>query len=278
MNRGHIKWSQHVPSHLSLSPSLCVSLSVLCIQFPPTYTPLVLSMVLVSKMDGRFPATLVGNPLGLCRRWGINWSAIDFCWTRSFNFETVPSFPYCCSGKDNIGMRKTQIYITMETCQATWQELEEGQTKTVCLNDNFIGVHLDLLLFLLNYSQCVYVHISKCIHLNLLCMCTKRELRLLNCTDSFLVCVLHLCVYLCPLIRLRVVSFYSTEIHLPVITAHRIETVTKETNTNGISADAHGGYCRPHICLRVIPVQTPHTQTTQTTQTGSHNTLSEKLN
>lgn len=40
---------------------------------------------------------------------------------RLFNLETVPSFPYCCSGKDNISMRKTHIYITMKKCQATWE-------------------------------------------------------------------------------------------------------------------------------------------------------------
>lgn len=81
----------------------------------------------------------------------------------------------------------------------------------------------------------------------------------------------RLVVYLCPLVCLRVVGFYSIEIHLPVIATHGVETVAKETNTDGISADAHGGDCRPHICLRVIPVQRRHTRT------QTHNIQSENL-
>lgn len=64
---------------------------------------------------------------------------------------------------------------------------------------------------------------------------------------------IKLCADLCPLICLRVVSFNDTKIHLSVITAHGKQTVSKETNTNCIPADAHWGHSCPHICLRVIP-------------------------
>lgn len=56
-----------------------------------------------------------------------------------------------------------------------------------------------------------------------------------------------------PLICLRVVSFNDAEIHLSIITTHGKQTVSKETNTNCIPADAHWGHSCPHICLRVIP-------------------------
>lgn len=60
-------------------------------------------------------------------------------------------------------------------------------------------------------------------------------------------------LYLLPLVCLRVVSLHGVEIHLPVIPAHGVEAVAKETNTHSVSADAHGGDSRPHVRLRVVP-------------------------
>lgn len=129
------------------------------------------------------------------------------------------------------------------------EELEEGQTVSVYLYNNFIGVNSDISLFLLNYSQFLCVPTSRHIQCNLLCICVMFNNS--STTEPFL-CV---CIrYLCPLICLRVVGFHSVEIDLPIVTPYSIETVAKETDTNSISADAHGGYSCPRVSLRVIPV------------------------
>lgn len=76
----------------------------------------------------------------------------------------------------------------------------------------------------------------------------KATMRTPTHKSRYLVCV----QYLRPLVCLRVVSLHSVEIHLSVIPAHSVEAVPKETNTYSVSADAHGGDSRPHICLRVV--------------------------
>lgn len=60
------------------------------------------------------------------------------------------------------------------------EELEEGQTVTVCVYITTLLAYIMIYyLFLLNNSQCVYVNTSKWIHINLLLLCvyyTRKEL------------------------------------------------------------------------------------------------------
>lgn len=56
-------------------------------------------------------------PPGYAGGWNKNWSVMYCYWIRSLRFETLPFSLYCCGSKDNISMRETHIYITMETYQ-----------------------------------------------------------------------------------------------------------------------------------------------------------------
>lgn len=89
---------------------LCPSQDPLC---PPTCSRSPSQRGAFSKIA----ATLLGNPSGLWVGGNKNWSVMYFYWIRSLRFETLPFSPYCCRSKDNISMRETHIYITMETYQ-----------------------------------------------------------------------------------------------------------------------------------------------------------------
>lgn len=61
-----------------------------------------------------------------------------------------------------------------------------------------------------------------------------------------------MCVYLCPLIGLGVIGLHGVQVHLAIIASHSIQTIPQKTNPYCVSAEAHGSYRCPHVCLWVI--------------------------
>lgn len=178
------QWTKDTFNGLNMSPhiSVCPDPSERSLFSVSAHLPPSCSQHGAFLWNSRFPVTLLGNPLRLCRRWDINWSVIDFSWMTWFNFQTVSSISYGCSDKDNTSRGKTHICITMEICKVKlW----------LCVYITRLLGHIMIyyLFYWTKVSVCIRVHTYKsaymrikliaqtaqvlCFYIYQLCQCTR---------------------------------------------------------------------------------------------------------